>query len=319
MSVCSARVSPFRSRPHLHIARLASLTLGLLLLSAASAAAQGTRGGLPLSSYDALRSACEGARDVGRRELYQVSVTTGDWRFAAYDEEREVLPVDARPSLRVLAGVAAFLPSGLERIEFPVSAAELATLRERASRATLRVGFFLGFDGAGERACLVRGAATQNLVRGDLADLERVDAEGNVVTRAEYDRLRAWLDDPERVVVVGEGPRAAIGEPVVHSAGVTADAAWVTRARTQLPQLVQRCYVPALAREASRRATVTVRLTVNAATGAVQSADVELSTLGDTEGARCVAEELGRSVSIPALRGGGASVQVRVPVTLISE
>ncbi len=165
----------------------------------------------------------------------------------------------------------------------------------------------------------MRGAATQNLVRGDLAYLELVDAEGNVVTRAEYDRLRAWLDDPERVVVTGEGPRAAIGEPVVQSAGITADGAWVTRARTQLPQLVQRCYVPALAREASHRATVMVRLTVNAASGAVQSADVELSTLGDTAGARCVAEELGRAMSIPALRGGGASVQVRVPVTLISE
>ena len=106
MSVCSARVSPFRRRQGVHAARLASLMLGMLLLSAASAGAQGARGGLPLSSYDALRTACEGARDVGRRELYQVSVTTGDWRFAAYDEDREVLPVDARPSLRVLAGFA---------------------------------------------------------------------------------------------------------------------------------------------------------------------------------------------------------------------
>lgn len=319
MSVCSAWVSSFRLRQRVPSAWLASFALSLTLLSAASAAAQSARGGLPLSSYAALRSACEGARDVGRRELYQVSVTTGDWRFAAYDEAREVLPVDARPSLRVLSGVAAFLPTGLERIEFPVAAADVAALRERGVGATLRVGFFLGFDGEGARACLVRGAATQNLVRGDLAYLELVDTEGNVVTRAEYDRLRAWLDDPERVVVTGVGPRAALGEPVVQSPGVTADGAWLTRARTQLPQLVERCYVPALAREASHRATVMVRLTVNAASGAVQSADVELSTLGDTLGARCVAEELGRSVSIPALRSGGGSVQVRVPVTLLSE
>ena len=74
-----------------------------------------------------------------------------------------------------------------------------------------------------------------------------------------------------------------------------------------------------LAREASHRATVMVRLTVNPATGAVQSAGVELSTLNDTEGARCVAEEVGRMVSIPALRSTATSVQVRVPVTLLSE
>lgn len=318
MSVCSAAVPGSPSRRLVGTATLLAVGLGVLC-TAQIAAAQSARGGLPLSSYAALRTACESARDVGRRELYQVSVTTGDWRFAAYDEAREVLPVDARPSLRVLAGVAAFLPTNLERIEFPVTTAEASALRERAAGATLRLGFFLGFDGEGARACLVRGAATQNLVRGDLAYLELVDAEGNVLTRTEYDRLRAWLDDPERVAVAGSGPRAALGEPVVQAAGVTADGAWLARARTQLPQLVERCYVPALSREASQRATVMVRLTVTPATGAVQSAGVELSTLNDTEGARCVAEEVGRMVSIPALRSTATSVQVRVPVTLLSE
>ncbi len=317
MSVCSAALLGSSSRRLVLASSAVALALGLL--TAHTAAAQGARAGLPLSSYAALRAACESARDVGRRELYQVSVNTGDWRFAAYDEAREVLPVDARPSLRVLAGVAAFLPTNLERIEFPVPNGEAAALRERANGATLRLGFFLGFDGEGARACLVRGAATQNLVRGDLAYLELVDAEGNVLTRTEYDRLRAWLDDPERVAVAGSGPRAALGEPVVQAAGVAADGAWLARARTQLPQLVERCYAPALAREASHRATVMVRLTVNPATGAVQSAGVELSTLNDTEGARCVAEEVGRMVSIPALRSTATSVQVRVPVTLLSE
>lgn len=323
MYACSAPAPAPRSLGPCGGRRVARAAVIALLVSVicvdAPAAAQGPRGGRPLGDYASLREACEAASEVGRRELYQVSVATGDWRFGTYDEGREALLVDARPSLRVLSGVAAFLPSGLEEIEFPVDVAAASALRERAAASTLRVGFFLGFDGAGAQACLMRGAASQNLLRGDLAYVELVDAEGALVVRAEYDRLRAWLDDPGRVVVAGEGPRADIGDPSSRDASVHPEGAWVARARAQLAGLVERCYVPALSRGASSRASVIVRLTLNGETGAVRDAEVELSTLGDTVGARCVASELRAGFAAPALHVRAPRVHLRVVVTLLNE
>ncbi|MCA9573783.1 MAG: hypothetical protein R3B40_14995 [Polyangiales bacterium] len=300
---------------------LVGLLAGTLGLCAASpnVAAQAPRGGSPVSDYGGLEQACEGARDTGPRRLYQVMVESGDWQFAAYDEGRGALPVDARPSLRVLAGVAAFLPSGLERLEFPVDEEGAATLRERSARGALRVGFFLGFDGQPARACLVRGPATQSLVRGDLAYLELLDADGALVVRAEYDRLRAWADDPARVEVPGEGPRVVFGDPTSAHRGVRPAAAWIDPVRGRAAHIARRCYEPALARGARAHAMVVVRLTVDGSTGDVRAADVELSTLGDAEGARCIADALRDDVRVPRLRVATERVLVRVSVTLVSE
>src|SRR5690606_35920439 len=93
----------------------------------------------------------------------------------------------------------------------------------------LRVGFFLGFDGVGQ-SCVIRPAVGVTLVRAELAFVELVDGEGEVLAREDSERLRAWLDDEEQDAIAGEGPRAEVSEVSVERGVSATDAPFRTPA-----------------------------------------------------------------------------------------
>jgi hypothetical protein len=181
-----------------------------LLPCALLALAAPARAERPLESLHALKEACAEARRPGRRALYVVELER--FRFGPTDEEG-FLPVDTRRNLRAFGGAAALFPAELEPIGFRANEERQAALRQaREAGATLRVGFFLGFDGEGQ-PCVIRPAVSVSTIRMDVAFLELVDSRGRVIARDDTDRLRAWRDDEERDRIEGEGPRVAVDEP----------------------------------------------------------------------------------------------------------
>jgi hypothetical protein len=143
------------------------------------------------------------------------------------------------------------------------------------------------------------------------------------LAREDTERLRAYLDDPERRSVPGEGPRAFFEEPAVVSGARQLPASWraslVGSPSGDLGSLTARCYEEALGRGAERDARVLLRLSVDAATGRVTGSDVELTTLGDTAGARCVARALAEGLSLSALPGAAGAIELRLPVRLVAD
>ncbi|MEM1417769.1 MAG: hypothetical protein AAGH15_22915 [Myxococcota bacterium] len=181
--------------------------VALFLVLAAAAPAGAQDGERVLTDVQALHAACREAEGAGRRQLYVVTVDA--YRLAEFDENLGGLPVDLRRNLPAFGGAAELFPKGLEPIVFRGGEERATALREAAAAgAALRLGFFLRFDGRG-RPCLVRAAVSVSTVRMDLAFLELIDGEGQVVAREDTERLRAWRDDMQRDGLA-DGPPASL-------------------------------------------------------------------------------------------------------------
>jgi hypothetical protein len=299
---------------------LSVVLAGLALPTPAAAQARGRA----LTELAELHAACRSAQQDGPRALYALTLEPRGYDFAPYDAEDGVLWVDTRRNLRALGGSAQVFPTGFERVGFDGSAERARLLREaRARGARLRVGFFLGFDERDGTLCLLRPAMGVTTAKIDLAYVELVDTDGSVLARQETERLRAYLDDPERQSIPGEGPRGSFEAPAVVSGGRPLPASWraslVGAPSGDLGPRITRCYEAALGRGAERDARVLLRLSVDPETGRVARSDVELTTLGDTEGARCVARALADGLSLPAAQGASGPVELRLPVRLVAD
>lgn len=272
---------------------------------------------LTLDSIAAMRAACAEAATPGRRKLYVVHVPRGGFRFLPYDAESGFLALDTRRNLRAFDGALEVYPSGRESIGFHAAAERAALLAAMSERASLRVGFFLGFDGARGSQCVMRAAVSTSTARIDVAFVELVDEGGATIAREETERLRAFADDD--TAIPGEGPRADVGRPDVVRGGTPATnlARAITQSREAFARAATQCFTQALPRGAAREATVIVRLVVDPATGAVSQATVEMSTLGDDQGATCVAEQFR---GVPRAPGQpGSALVVLVPVRLLAD
>jgi hypothetical protein len=241
-----------------------------------------------VESLETLHDACHSAPRRDRAVLYMTQLE--NFRFHAHDARSGLLAVDTRRNFRILEGAAELFPSGLESIGFPATRDRAGELRRYGRK--LRVGFFLAFDGG--QACLVRPAAAVTTVRIDVAYVELLNGRGQVLAREDTERLRAWRDDdvPE--------PGLSFGELEVQEGD-----AIVTGALQSKRAALLACFTSAVARGATRRAMVTLRLRVTG--GRVAHVETELSSLGDREGVECLRASL---LGAPA-NGTGL---VRVPL-----
>ena len=290
---------------------LASTLLVLLLPLSAGARTRA------LDTLEAVRSACEESAVSGPRTLYTITVARGGFRFLPYDAEAGVLALDTRRNLRAFDGSLEVFPSGRERIGFAASAERAEMLRTLSARATLRVGFFLGFDDSTRSHCVIRAALATSTARIDIGFIELVDADGSVLAREETERFRAFADDAQ--AVPGEGPRAAIGAAEVLRGGANAAnvARTIERSRDALSRAAGQCYADAVTRGAPSEASVVVRLMVDSATGAITQSRAEVSTLNDDVAAQCIAEQFR---GVPRAAGApGTGVVVRVAVRLTAD
>lgn len=293
--------------------RLWTALCALVLLPATAAADART-----LGSLDAVHDACGEARDAQRPALYVIALDPG-WRFGAHRRRAEELPVDTRRNLAALDGRVALLLTGLESPAFEADEARARALRQAArAGATLRLGFFLGFDEPRRQACVVRNRFAVTIVRADLAFAEVVGGDGERIARADTDRLRAWLDDQEELTIPGEGPRGAVGDARFAN-GTAAPEGWQrvlsgAEARAGIAQ----CHAAGVQRGASGDGQVVVRLNVETRTGRVRRADVALSSIGDDEDAECIARAVGSHSSLPPAPPTWQAefVDVSVPVRL---
>jgi hypothetical protein len=279
--------------------------------------------GRALTELADVHAACRSAQAQGPRRLYALTLEPSGYDFAPYDADDGVLWVDTRRNLRALGGSVQVFPTGFEPVGFGASVERSGLLREaRARGARLRIGFFLGFDGQGGTLCLLRPAMGVTTAKIDVAYVELVDTDGAVLAREDTERLRAYLDDPERQAIPGEGPRGAIEEPTVLRGARSLPEPWrvslAGAASGRLGEGIARCYAAALERGAERDARVLVRLTVDAASGRITGSDVELTTLGDAAGASCVAAALTEGLSLVGGVATGA-IDVRVPVRLVAD
>ena len=263
-----------------------------------------------LEKLPQLHAAC---REVGagrRPVLYSVSVPAGAWRFARYEASARLLPVDTRRNLRALRGAVELFPARLETVGFAVDAAQASRLRALSPRATLRVGFFLGFDNPHRSACLLRPAVGVTTVRAEVAFLEIEDEDGTTLLREELDLLTAWRDDVAQDGVPGSGPRGRVTEvsPLRGAATEALREGFEARALTAALEV---CHREGIARGARPDGQVILRLLTE---GRGFTATVELASTGDPESARCVAEAVAREARVPAGMG-----ELRVAVRLAAD
>lgn len=268
-----------------------------------------------IASLESMHEACAESDDRGEHDhLYSVVLDSGaQWSEAEGDEDGEVLFVLSRASsLRSLGGRVQLVPSHLERVGF-VASAERARVLEAAldQGARVRLGFFLGFDEPERRSCLVRPTQGVTAVRADVAFIELVGGDGSVLAREDNDRLRSWLDDPNRHEG-SEEPRADIGAPTAQ--GIAVPEAWTRALRAPaLSRALLACHVAGVARGATREAMVQLRLRVDGRTGRSTDTVVEVGNTGDEAENACIVD----AVSGVALGAASAGVvDVRLPITL---
>ncbi len=232
-----------------------------------------------------VHAACEEARQDGRRKLYVIEFER--FRLRAHNADHGTVDVDTRRNLRAFEGAAEFFPNRLEEIGFvssPARARELLAVA-RTIPASLRVGFFLGFDSPSP-ACVARANITT--VRFDLAFLELVNGEGEVVAREDTERLRSWRDDEELDGIPGTGPRARIIGATDLSGVEVSTLTPLRRAEEALG----RCFAESRTRGSEREGRLSVRIE-----NAPRRASTELSTLADPQLSTCVEEVLARQAS----------------------
>lgn len=282
-------------------------------------AAQGSE----LASVEALHSACRVSERPGRRQLHVLTVHSGDWEFGDYMRGDRFLPVDTSRNLRALNGSAELFTAGFETVGFGARGDRIRELRGAAEAgAHLRIGFFLAFENLSRRACLIRGVGVGvTAVRIDLAFSEIVDGEGAVLAREDSERFRAWADDDETDGVQGQGPRGAVFPAMISGGAGVAPEPWqrVLEASNQgaLRAALATCHGAAVERGATESAQVVVRLTVDPRSGSIRSREVELSSLGDPEGATCVSAALASHLRFPAVgEHQTRAIELSVPVRL---
>jgi hypothetical protein len=270
-----------------------------------------------LRSLRDLQDACNDSQGTGPRELFAVDVENRSWSFGAWEEG--LLPIASQRNLRAYRGAAELFSAGFETFGFVTNRGRARELqRARQQGASLRVGFFLGFDNPDRTLCLVRPAAGVTTVRMDIAYVELTDARGRVIAREDTDRLRAWLDDQESSAVAGEGPRGAVGRPLVHAGRSDVPDAWARTyeraAAGDLGAAIARCHAEGVARGANEEGAVIVRLQVDARSGAIVDHGVELADIGDAREAQCI-ERAVAGVRLPPDAAGG-TVLLSVPIQL---
>lgn len=291
------------------------LTFLSLALSTSAHALDGT----PITTLDALHEACNSARADGPRTLWVVTVASGRWHFAASPSDGARLVVDTRHNLPILGGAAALMPAFLERLSLPAEGGRAAELSRAASEgASLRIGFFLGMDDRAATMCVLRPAAGVTMVRAEIAYIEVLSAEGEMLAREDTERMRAVRQD-EAVAPVTGGARAIVDAPSAED-GSAVPQSWTDALRAAgrgtLAAQLARCHT------GHGAVDVVVRLMVGARTGAVRSAEVELAAGAAERESHCVAQTLAAGVALPA---GDAraredhevplSVPVRFPAT----
>ena len=300
------------------------LLVGVWLLLAPLVSSSGSAQDAPqptvLSALGAIQHACRDSEDAGPRRLYAVDVPR--FSFVRYDAAAGKLEIDMRRNLRIFGGAAELFPSDLEAIAFTAGADRATELRRVASEgAKLRLGFFLSFDEPSRHACLIRPAAGVTTVRIDLAFVELLSTDGSVLARDDTDRLRSWADDAEQDGVPGRGPRGVLGSASLSGNGQLPEA-WQTGIANAsvgpLARDLSRCMAAAVTRGADNAADVVLRLTLDGETGQVEESEVELSSLGDDEGAACVARVVKARLRLHPSRGAGR-VTLSVPVRLRGE
>lgn len=301
--------------------RSSLLAAAVALAGLASAPARAHAEGVALASIASLHDACRRSVGDGDRELYVVAIPATGWSFGAYSSADTFLPVDTRRNLRTFRGSAELFPSRLETVGFVATPERArALVAERARGALLRLGFFLGFDDARRSACLIRPAAGVTTVRFDLAFVELTDARGRVLAREDSERLRGWLEEREQDAIPGTGPRGVLGAP---SAAVgELPASWrdvVARASGgPLSRALAACHAQGVQRSASPSGEVVVRVMVDPR-GAVRSAEVELTSIGDADDAACIARAVGAALQFPPDVSVRGDVALSVPVRLAAD
>src|SRR5699024_8095955 len=98
--------------------------------------------------------------------------------------------------------------------------------------------------------------------------------------------------------------------------------AWASRLRglplEPLASHISACYRDALRRHAPSRARVLLRLVVSGGSGRVLKSEVVLTTLGDRQGATCIAKAAEERLDLPGGYGGGLKT-LRVSFRLVAE
>lgn len=272
-----------------------------------------------LRQLEAVHEACEEARRRARKKLYVL--VADEVRLRAYDSQDELLTIDTRRNLRALEGRVSVLLSGLEPITFEVQPERARELMQATARgATLRLGFFLGFDDATRQPCVRRGPHAVTVLRADLAFAELSSRGGEQLARMETDRLRAWLDDEERRAIPGEGPRGVV-ETARFDNATPAPENWQRALESAaIRERLGHCHAEGVARGAAAEGRVIVRLNIETRTGRIRRADVALSTLGDEGDGQCIARALGSAELAPGPASWRAEVvDLTVPVRLASD
>jgi hypothetical protein len=286
-----------------------TVALGLATGPASPAAAQDQR----LDTIAAVHDACR-ASDSGRHDVLYSLLLDAPARLepGQGDEEGErVYAIRDARGLRALGGSVQIVPTDLETVGFVAGEARARALDVAlAHGARVRIGFFLGFDRPGQRACLIRPAQSVTTVRADLAFVELVEPDGSVVAREDYDRLRAWADDPGRQAPAS--PQATVG--TVTAGTGPAPEAWARALRAApVARALVACHVAGVSRGAAREAMVQARLRVDGRSGRVEDGVVEVGNVGDDEATACVLRTL-RGVDLSP--SGAGAVDLRVLVTL---
>lgn len=297
------------------MSRVPSLVLLLVCLVPSGAFAQTS----PLGALSAVHDACASIGQSRHADLYTVDVDPG-WRFESAEEG--TLYVDTRRNLTALDGQVSILVSGFDPIGFEADGEQVGRLRDlQEAGARLRLGFFLGFDNPTRQPCLVRNEHAVTIVRADLATAELVSSTGEVITRAETDRLAAWQDDHDALTIPGEGPRGAVGQARFADGQSPPDTWQRALAAQGVRNRFGRCHGEGVQRGAAAEGQVVVRLNIETRTGRIRRADVALSSLGDTDEAECIARSLGGHVSLPAGPSSWQAevVDLSVPVRLAAD
>jgi|GEM_PF-1762149 len=271
-----------------------------------------------LLALGAVHEACEVARSGEHDHLYSV-ILDGGWRFGAVQTElgedgsvvSSFVAIDTHRNLRALRGRMEALPAGLETIGFVASDERAHELEaERASGASLRLGFFLGFDEPTRSPCLLRGSHAVTTVRVDVAFLELLRADGTVVAREDTDRFASWSDDRARDAIPGRGPRAAVGNANL-APGVQVPEVWQRGLEaSEVTAALSACHRDGVARGATGVGIARVRMAIDARSGRISTARVELSNLGDETETACIAEAMTHA----ALPAGPPELASRVDV-----
>lgn len=269
-----------------------------------------------LTDLTAVRGACQAADDEGVHDRLYAMLLDRAASLEVRPGQAEGLThyvLQGARNLRALGGAVQLVPSHLEPIVLVANEAMTRAIEvARARGVRVRLGFFLGFDEPDRRACLVRARQAVTTVRVDVAFVELLDATGAVVAREDHDRLRAWSDDPARSEA--RGPEARVGAPSVGNAA--APEAWARALRAPaLAQQLLACHVAGLERGVPRDAMVQARLRVEARTGRVEAAAIEVGNVADVEENVCLVAALG-GLTLPPIASATGTLELRVPVFL---